>query len=250
MTDHSQYRLGKHTPKAGPRAPRLFNHLMAALPKPAVDWAAAVKSFPMLANDKIGCCTSAAALHLAQVWLANASKIDWTPTDDNAIALYTATSDYPEEDDGTTEARVLQYWKETGIQTSIGTETILFASVNPQNPDEMKLAIENFGGVYIGVALPIAAQTMSTWDMSAQGTEGAGAPGSWGGHAVCIPKYDESVYTCVTWGNLLDITPAFINTYCDEAYVLISEDWLSDSGISPPGLNMASLRAEMASLSA
>lgn len=241
MTDHSQYRLGKHAAKIDPRVPHLFKHMMAVQPKPAVDWASAVKSFPMLANDRIGCCTAAAALHLAQVWLANATKIDWTPTDDNAIALYTATSDYPKEDDGTTEAQVLQYWKNTGIPTSIGTETILFASVNPKNPVEMKLAIENFGGVYIGVDLPISAQTQSTWDMSGQGTEGNGAPGSWGGHAVCIPRYDESVYTCVTWGKLLDITPAFMNTYCDEAYAIISRDWLADSGISPPGLNWQGL---------
>jgi hypothetical protein len=93
MTDHSQYRLGKHSAAANARVPYLFKHMMAVQPQPAVDWAKAVKSFPMLANDRIGCCTSAAALHLAQVWLANVSKIDWTPTDDNAIALYTATSD-------------------------------------------------------------------------------------------------------------------------------------------------------------
>jgi hypothetical protein len=45
----------------------------------------------------------------------------------------------------------------------------------------------------------------------------------------------------VTWGKLLDITPAFMNAYCDEAYAIISMDWLADSGISPSGLNWEGL---------
>ena len=47
-----------------------------------------------------------------------------------------------------------------------------------------------FGGVYIGLALPVTAQTQDVWDVVAGG--GANAKkGSWGGHCVFVPKYDE-----------------------------------------------------------
>jgi hypothetical protein len=155
MTDHSQYRLGKHSAAANARVPYLFKHMMAVQPQPAVDWAKAVKSFPMLANDRIGCCTSAAALHLAQVWLA-----------------------------GTTGGRVLEYWKDTGIQTSIGTETILHAAINLQNPGEVNWRLRILAESISALIFPFPPRS------SPRGIclEGTGKLGSEGGHAVCVPS--------------------------------------------------------------
>jgi hypothetical protein len=57
-----------------------------------------------------------------------------------------------------------------------------------QIPD-IATAIWLFGGVYIGVELPIAAQTQDVWDVPANpGAEDE--PGSWGGHAVYLVGYD------------------------------------------------------------
>jgi hypothetical protein len=86
---------------------------------------------------------------------------------------------------------------------------------------EIRQSIALFGGVYIGLALPMTAQTQDVWDVVAQG--GANAkPNSWGGHCVFVPKYDEKGFTCITWGQLKTMTLAFWKKYCDEAHTLLA----------------------------
>jgi hypothetical protein len=244
MTDHSAMRLGRKPAHHDPRVPHLSKHMMLVQPKPAVDWTPAVKAWDCLGNDVHGDCTAAAAYHLIQTWLNN-NSIDFSPTTEQALALYAATSDYPKEDDGAVESQVLHYWSTVGVPTSFNADVVTFASLVPANLDELRLAIENFGGCYIGVALPLSAQTQSEWDVPAAGLTGVGEPGSWGGHAIPLVAYDETSFTCVTWGRLIKITPAFLRAYCDEAYAVISRNWLADSGISPPGLNWDGLLADL-----
>jgi hypothetical protein len=249
MTDHSQYRLGKHAPIVDPRVPHISKHMMMVQPKPACDWTAKVKSWPMLANDTVGDCTAAGCLHLLQLWLNN-NGFDYMPTDAEALALYSATSDYPKSDDGAVEQTVLSYWASKGIPGPFNTDIVTFASLNPQNIDELKLSVENFGGCYLGLALPISAQTQDVWDVTPDGMTGVGMPGSWGGHCVPAVAYDEQYVTVVTWGKLLKVTPAFLEIYLDEAYAVVSRNWLADSGISPPGLNWQGLMDDMRAITA
>jgi hypothetical protein len=247
MTDHSAMRLGRKK-HHGPRAPHLSKHMtMAIEPAPSMDWAKAVKAWPMLKNDTIGDCTAAGVLHLLQLWLAN-NGVDYTPTDAEAVALYSATSDYPKEDDGANENDVLSYWQRTGVKTPIGTDTVSFASLTPQNLNELKLAVQFFGGCYLGVDLPLTAQSQEIWDVTPAGVTGAGMPGSWGGHCVIAVAYDAQYVTVVTWGRLMKVTPAFLEVYLDEAYAVLSKDWLAKSGISPPGLNWEELERDLQTL--
>jgi hypothetical protein len=205
-----------------------------------------VQSWGMLANDQVGDCTAAAVYHLIQLWLSN-NSIAFTPTDAEAIALYSNTSSYPNADDGAAEIDVLKYWAKTGVPTSIGTDVVTFASLNPRDLNQLKLSIEWFGGAYLGVDLPITAQDQTAeWDVVS--TSGDGAAGSWGGHAVCAVAYDQQTFTVVTWGQLMKVSNAFMQAYLEEAYAVVSQDWLVDSGISPPGLNWAGLMADMKAL--
>ena len=55
---------------------------------------------------------------------------------------------------------------------------------------------------------------------------GPGAPGSWGGHAVDIVRYGAETLTAVTWGRLQELTWSFLERYCDEAYCILSVDFL------------------------
>jgi hypothetical protein len=216
-------------------------------PAPSADWTKAVKSFPLLANDQVGDCTAAGALHQLQVWLNN-NGFDYTPTDAEALALYSATSNYPKEDDGAVETQVLDYWKNTGIAGPFNTDRIAYASLAPSNVNEIKLAVQYFGGCYLGIELPLTAQTQDVWEVVS--ATGDGAPGSWGGHCVIVVAYDEHYATVVTWGKLLKASWAFLQAYLGEAYALLSYNWLANSGISPPGLNMAALQAELQSITA
>ncbi|QGZ66336.1 hypothetical protein [Paraburkholderia acidisoli] len=127
-----------------------------------MDWMTAVKSWNSLGNDRYGCCTAAAAFHIVQTWFAN-NGVDFQPTEAQTLALYSATSDFPKEDDGAVETRVLAYWSATGIPTPDGTDTIAFSALMPTNLNELKLSIEYFGAAYIGINLPISAQTQDVW---------------------------------------------------------------------------------------
>jgi hypothetical protein len=248
MVDFSQMRLGRKPAAPDPRTPRLMHHMMAIQPAPAVNWMGAVKQYDCLGNDQYGDCAEAAAFHISQTWRAN-NGFTFQPTTDQALALYGDVSNFPKEDDGTVLATLLAYWAKTGIPNDVGTETIFYASLTPTNLDELKLSIQYLGAAYIGVNLPISAQTQTgVWDVPAGGAVGDGAPGSWGGHALPLLAYDETGFVTITWGQVMRMTPAFIQAYCEEAYAIVSGDWLADSGISPPGLNMAGLQQEMAAI--
>ena len=71
------------------------------------------------------------------------------------------------------------------------------------------------------------------------------APGSWGGHAIPIVDYDQDGATCITWGALKKMSWNWLDVYCDEAYGLLSRDWLHASGNAPPGFDFDTLSKDM-----
>jgi hypothetical protein len=238
-------KLGKLAARHDPRVPHLFKHMQMQIPAASMDWTKPVKQWGMCANDRYGCCTAAAIEHLEILWLAN-TGFDYQPTDEVTLALYAATSDFPKADDGAVETTVLQYLVKNGLPNCVGNDKFAYATLNPKNLDELKLSIQYLGGAYIGVELPITAQTQDDeWDVVPGASAEIAGPNTWGGHSVCLVAYDETTFTCVTWGKTLKITNAFMQEYVDEAYGIVAGSWVANSGISPPGLNMAGLMAEM-----
>ena len=138
-------------------------------------------------------------------------------------------------------------------------------------PDMVRQSVALFGGVYIGVELPLRAQDQDIWDVPAKLTR-ADAAGSWGGHAIFVAGYDTGNgnskpengnpaanvpspvsnfgLTCISWGQPKKMTWAWFARYCSEAYALISPDWLTAAGVSPGGLNSAALEADLAVVTA
>jgi hypothetical protein len=264
--DHSQMALGKLAPKKDPRLLMLHNYLETALPPTpsVVNWAARVGygSYPMLKNDAVGDCTCAGALHLSQTWLDNTGT-SWTPTDDEALAAYTAITGYnpsdPSTDQGAVEEDVLKYWRQTGIG---GQKIQAFMGLDPSQADFIKhiqLANYLFGGTYLGISLPVSAQTGIIWDVVGDPkNDPSSQPGSWGGH--CVPAIahvvnspgkapDGTAYKpgcwVVTWGALKYMTWDFFTTYVDEAYAVLSLDWFNKSGIDPSGFREDALQQDL-----
>lgn len=138
--------------------------LLAPAPR-SVDWTAQIPSWPMFANDTLGDCTSAAAAHMIQCWTANAGHA-FTPTNAQVIAAYSATGHYiagnPATDQGAVELDVLNFWRQQGIA---GHKIAAYVSFSPQNLEHTRQAINLFGGIYIGLALPISAQNQDVWDV-------------------------------------------------------------------------------------
>ncbi len=120
--------------------------------------------------------------------------------------------------------------------------------MQPKDIRDVKDAIWLFGGVYIGLALPVSAQSQDVWVVPAGGLSGDGAPGSWGGHAVYVVAYDARGLTCITWGRLKRMSWNFWAAYCDEAYGLLAKDWFEASGEAPSGFDVAALAGDMAAL--
>jgi len=248
MADHSKMKLGRKAIKTDSRTLRLASYItMALAPAPAAkDWTKGITDWGMMLNDVHGDCTIAAAAHAIQVWSANTSK-EITITDKIVLSYYKKwdgfKAGHPETDTGGVELDVLNNWQKTNFN---GHKLVAFADATCTNFEVIRQAINLFGGVYIGVSLPITAQKQDIWDVVPDGGDAA-EKSSWGGHAVFVPKYDADTFTCITWGALKPMTLAFWNKYVDEAHALLSHDWIAEKG-SPSGFALAELQSDLSQI--
>ena len=248
MSDHSQMRLGRKAIKTDTRTLAVGDYLKPSLPSPppAKDWTKGITSWGMMLNDTLGDCTIAGVAHAIQVWSANTGSMVTVP-DPTVETLYEQWDGYvpgnPATDSGGIELDVLNDWRHNGAD---GHVLLAFAGARPANLVEIRQSITLFGGFYIGLALPVTAQNQDIWDVVPNG--GANAKkGSWGGHCVFVPKYDEHSFTCITWGQPKTMTVAFWKKYCDEAYALLGQNWLTDKG-APSGFDQAALQTDLGSI--
>lgn len=245
MADHSKMRLGRKAIKTDSRTLAFGDYLTPALPPPppAADWTEGVTDWGAMLNDTLGDCTIAGVAHAVQVWTANTGAM--VTVSDAAVERYYEQWDGyvpgdPATDTGGIELDVLNDWQKQGFA---GNTLLAFADPMVKNLVEIRQSIALFGGVYIGLNLPLTAQTQDIWDVAPH----AGAmakPGSWGGHCVFVPKYDEHGFTCITWGQLKTMTVAFWKKYCDEAHTLLGQGWLSAKA-APSGFDQAQLQADL-----
>lgn len=248
MPDHSKMKLGRKAIKTDTRTLQLSAYLRPALPPPppTADWTKSITGWGEMLNDQLGDCTIAGAGHAIQVWTANTTGIVTVP-DSTIEAMYEKWDGYvpgdASTDTGGVELDVLNDWRQQGFG---GHTLVAFADPKFSNLVEIRQSIALFGGVYIGLALPLTAQNQDVWDVVP--SSGANAKkGSWGGHCVYVPKYDDKGFTCITWGQLKTMTVAFWKEYCDEAHTLLGQDWLSAKG-SPNGFDMAQLQADLSAI--
>ena len=202
-----------------------------------------VSDWPMYANDKLGDCTCAAAGHMIEAWTASARGHAVTITEKSVLSAFEKVKlvDPATGEEGAVELDVLNHWRKHGIgRHKIGA----FAKVSVWDHQLVKAGAYTFGGLYIGLSLPVTAQHQKVWDWTHSLT-GPAKPGSWGGHAVDVVAYDPKGLTVVTWGALQKLTWAFWDRYCDEAYCIVSSDFLS-AGKAPNGLDLNALKADLA----
>jgi hypothetical protein len=254
--DPKKLKLGKLPVRHDPRTLLFASYLTTALPAPPASFNAATKvgsSWGMMDNDQIGDCTCAAAGHLIMEWTASTKARMVTPTDAQIVAAYSAITGYNPttgaNDNGANEIDVLNYWRQSGIA---GHQISAYAALEPGNHTHVMDSVYIFGGCYIGLSLPLSAQSQTQnnqpWSVPPSGTTGDGKPGSWGGHAVPVVAYDARSLTVVTWGALQTMTWGFWTAYCDEAYALLSPDYLTGKNVTPGGFELKQLQADLADL--
>jgi hypothetical protein len=230
-------RLGKRPRRHDARTLKLARYLGSGLPAapPRVDYSCGITNFGMMLNDQLGCCTIAAAAHAVQVWTANAGT-EITFPDPVILDYYRTWDGYnpadPSTDQGGVELDVLNDWRKQGFARH-GLDAYAALSAIPDSGfriPEVQTAIWLFGGVYIGLELPLSAQDQEVWDLEdpaigrsgdrANGKSGeltigrsgeqdevdhpitgspdhrisssSDDPGSWGGHAVFLVGYDTT----------------------------------------------------------
>jgi len=243
--DHRQMKLGRRAIQRDPRTLALCSYLAPSLPAPPAsqDWSHGVSNWAMMLNDQLGCCTIAGIGHAIQVWTANNGAIQ-TVSDSVIERYYEQWDGYKpgdaSTDNGGIELEVLKAWRKQGFA---GNRLLAFADASVSNLTELRQAIHLFGGVYIGVDLPLSAQNQDVWDVAAQGGNSA-EKGSWGGHCVFVTGYDQKGFTCITWGQLKTMTTAFWQMYVDEAHALLDESWFSAQR-APSGFNRTQLMADL-----
>ncbi len=244
------HKLGKLPVRLDVRTLRLARYVdRTTLPPPPehLDLTTHVSEWPMYANDRIGDCTIAAAGHMIEAWTAAAHGSATEVSEPAVLHAFDAVkiTDPSTGEEGAVELDVLRYWRSTGVG---GHRIGAFAGVSLHDEQLVRTGAFLFGGVYIGLALPVTAQTQDVWDWT--GTlSGPAKPGSWGGHAVDVVGYDADGLTVVTWGSLKRMTWRFWERYVDEAYCLLSPDFLL-GGKAPNGFDLDALKADLALVTA
>lgn len=247
-------RLAPHPVETHPRV-TLEDHLdLTALPNLSgvtVDYASNVPSWPMYMNDQIGDCTFAAAGHMIQAWTAYASS-EVTVANSDILHGYEVVGGYvpgnPSTDNGCVMQDVCHYWATNGIA---GHKISAYAQVRDcKNPWMLKQVLDLFGTVYLGINCP-----QSALDQFNVNEIWSYVPGSLiaGGHAIPLQRMvpvgsEHGIMDIVTWGSLHPMTIKFAEQYIEEAWVIITPDWIEANGDAPNGLNLASLQADFAQL--
>ncbi len=245
-------KLGRLTPHDRASHPRLqlreFLRLdqLPATPT-SIDWTTRVPDWPMYLNDQLGCCTVAAAGHMTQAWTTYGAGRTVTVADSDVLTAYRAVSGYlpgrPETDQGAVMQDVLNYWRTTGVG---GHKILAFAEVNVRNLAEVYAALYLFGHVYVGVDLPYAA--LDQFDAGQPWTVTAPDGGIAGGHAVNVGWRNGQTMRAVTWGRQQTLDEAWWARYVEEAWVVVSQEWLASSGLGPQGLAWQALGAAFTDL--
>jgi hypothetical protein len=241
----AQLKLGKLSARVDPRTlsfARYVRREELPAPPPALDLSARVPGWPMYANDRIGDCTTAAAAHMIEAWTQAAAGSAAEVPEAAVLAAFDAVKivDPASGEEGAVELDVLNLWRAAGIG---GHRIGAFARVARDDEDLVRTGAWLFGGLYVGLQLPLRAVEEEVWDWAGR-LDGPDAPGSWGGHAVDVVGYDESGLTVVTWGALKRLTWAFWGRYCDEAWCVLSSDFLAE-GRSPAGFDLEALRQDL-----
>lgn len=218
-------------------------------PVPATcDYALASTDIGMLGNDTVGDCTCAGEGHALQVWSRGAVQVDAAM----ALLSYRENSSWDgvpgdATDTGAVEQQVLQHWLNVGFPMndtgSIRDKLFAFFEFDPARYDQWARAIYECGVVYLGFNVPAWMEQEAPpeiWD------RGLGDEQPVGGHCVIAVGYGGDTINVCSWGRWYRMTIRFVEAFVDEAYALVSPDWVNrPGGVCPLNLSLADLAAQM-----
>lgn len=233
-------------PGFNPRVPALSSYAKAsslAYP-PVVAWERPI-DWGMLGNDSVGDCVIARLLHQIMGWASVAhAAAPKTFTTQQAIETYSAITGYvpgnESTDQGTDPDAACAYWQSTGLY---GDKIAGYTNVDISNIDLIRFGIYMFGGV--GFAFQVPSYIMSV-PAGGDWTEPSGADTTIeGGHEILLIGYGRRGFRCVSWGTTYTFDMNFLGKYGNNIDAVVSPDWIKQSGISPSGLDLNGLLADL-----
>jgi hypothetical protein len=252
-------RLGRLHRTYNPRIPHMSALLAGqTLPPPPaqIDY---TKDMPgelgIMRNDTLGDCTCAAYYHARQVWSFNAESKLITEPDVDVVMLYTLACGYnprvPGEGPGGNEQHVLTYLLKQGAPVGGKSATrhkiAAFVEVDPRHVDDVKRTIVDCGVAYIGFNVPQSlmppnAPPPAVWTVDPHNSKIIG------GHAVVLAGYDANGFKVISWGQYYTMTYQFFSTFVDETYAIADSTWFNTKKMTPGGLTLPELEAQMQAL--
>lgn len=250
--------LGRIRAKARPPALRFssfFDELRATGKAPdSVDYytKAAQSIARMLGNDRLGDCVIASLLHRLGVYTANDPDSGGivVATDQEAVSQY---RDFCGPGDrGCNIADVLDIARSAGYVAAGKRYKIdAYVSIDWTRKELVKAAIDLFGALCLGINLPSAWTQNSIWDVTNTAIVGGhDVPAVGYGDGVTVLASNKDGVVIASWGRLYLITwPAFTSTrWIEECYAILSPNWYNNDRLSPGGVDVEALKADLAKL--
>ena len=178
---------------------------------------------PMFANDVYGCCVLAGRAHQTLRFEKAEQGVVLSISDKEVVKEYLKESDG--EDNGLVVLDSLKLWRKRGWKAASKSYKIrAFAEIDPAKKDELKRTVFMDIGAGLGLTLPDAAVSQFHAGKPWEVVKGPGSrPNKRNGHYVYVPGYTKTGPVCVTWGRKQQMSWAFLEKYCDEAYAIIDE---------------------------
>lgn len=232
--DRPKLHFHRYVDVSGIKVPKVFGHYDK------------VSEWGMLGNDQYGDCAWASAAHEVMVQNA-ANNRTVTFTDANVLSDYTADTGFnpadPSTDRGTNMFDLYQYRKNTGVIDSAGNrhKIVAFLELEP-NQDELAAAAYLFGVAGLGIYVYDWAQQQFANGQPWSFRRGGNLEG---GHAVpVVGRNAAGNWLTVTWGQLQEMTPAFVEKMANTVMVGLTEDYLTGEK-SPEGLDSQALLKDL-----
>jgi hypothetical protein len=65
-------------------------------------------------------------------------------------------------------------------------------------------------------------------------------------HAIPVVQYDPRGLTVITWGAPKRMSWGFVDAYCDDAYGVLSQDWVDmKTNLTPDKFNLPTLQTDL-----
>lgn len=208
----------------------------------------------MLGNDEYGDCVWAGAAHEHMLMNLVAGH-PVTFTTKGVLSDYSACTGFneadPSSDQGTNVRDSLNYRRNTGIVDSKGARHKIGAYLaldvdRIHNGDfaEMDEAAYLFGAVGLGVQFPQSA--MDEFNDGKMWSYVAGSPIE-GGHYIPLTAKRKHL-EIVSWARVVGAGQRFLEHYVDEAWAIVSPDFLTASGETVAGFDLGQLNSDLQEL--